>query len=72
MDWKEEILTSTLRVSRIMSNLTRFELQPSNFFHRVNRAVDKGWPDEENADNAARAELNAQRRHKHINMPSED
>ena len=55
-----------------MSNLTRFELQPSNFFHRVNRAVDKGWPDEENADNAARAELNAQQGTNTLNLPSED
>ena len=37
-----------------------------NYFHRVKRAVDRGWPDEENADNAARAALNAQRRQKYI------
>ena len=37
-----------------------------NHFHRVKRAVDRGWPDEENADNAARAALNAQRRRKYI------
>ena len=36
-----------------------------NYFHRVKRAVDRGWPDEENADNAARAALNAQRRQKY-------
>ena len=32
----------------------------------MKRAVDRGWPDEENADNAARAALNAQRRQKYI------
>ena len=37
-----------------------------HYFHRVNRAVDRGWPDEENADNAARAALNAQRKQKYV------
>ena len=37
-----------------------------NYFHRVKRAVDRGWPDDENADNAVRNALNAQRQQKYI------